>query len=105
MNVSKELEQVLLQVQKPARYTGGELNSVVKDPAGVRIRFAFCFPDLYEVGMSHLGMKILYGLFNEQEDVWCERVFAPGYGYGGTLCGSEAIPLFGLESREPIRGF
>ena len=104
MNVSKELEQVLLQVQKPARYTGGELNSVVKDPAGVRIRFAFCFPDLYEVGMSHLGMKILYGLFNEQEDVWCERVFAPDTDMEA-LMRERGIPLFGLESREPIREF
>lgn len=104
MNVSKELEQVLLQVQKPARYTGGELNSVVKDPAGVRIRFAFCFPDLYEVGMSHLGMKILYGLFNEQEDVWCERVFAPDTDME-TLMRERRIPLFGLESRDPIREF
>ncbi len=104
MNVSKELEQVLLQVQKPARYTGGELNSVVKDPAGVRIRFAFSFPDLYEVGMSHLGMKILYGLFNEQEDVWCERVFAPDTDMEA-LMRERGIPLFGLESREPIREF
>ncbi len=104
MNVSKELEQVLLQVQKPARYTGGELNSVVKDSAGVRIRFAFCFPDLYEVGMSHLGMKILYGLFNEQEDVWCERVFAPDTDMEA-LMRERGIPLFGLESRDPIRKF
>ena len=104
MNVSKELEQVLLQVQMPARYTGGELNSVVKDPAGVRIRFAFCFPDLYEVGMSHLGMKILYGLFNEQEDVWCERVFAPDTDMEA-LMRERGIPLFGLESRDPIREF
>ena len=104
MNVSKELEQVLLQVQKPARYTGGELNSVVKDSAGVRIRFAFCFPDLYEVGMSHLGMKILYGLFNEQEDDWCERVFAPDTDMEA-LMRERGIPLFGLESRDPIREF
>ena len=72
-----ELESLFGRVQKPARYTGGELNSVTKDPEQVRIRFAFCFPDIYEVGMSHLGMKILYGLFNRMEDVWCERVFAP----------------------------
>ena len=71
------IETLLDRVQKPGRYAGGELNSVVKDRAAVRIRFAFCFPDLYEVGMSHLGMKILYGLFNSMEDVWCERVFAP----------------------------
>lgn len=73
MNVRKALERVLLQVQKPARYTGGELGSVVKDAASVDVRFAFCFPDLYEVGMSHLGMKILYSLMNARDDIWCER--------------------------------
>ena len=72
-----KLERILAQVQKPGRYTGGELNSVVKDKAEVALRFAFCFPDTYEVGMSHLGMKILYSLLNEQPDIWCERVFAP----------------------------
>ena len=76
-NVKKALERVLLQVQKPARYIGGELGSIVKDPTKVDVRFAFCFPDLYEVGMSHLGMKILYALQNRREDCWCERVFAP----------------------------
>ena len=75
--MKEQLEKLFLQVQKPARYTGGELNSVMKDPADVRVRFAFCFPDLYEVGMSHLGMKILYGQFNSEPDVWCERVFVP----------------------------
>ncbi|MBR2339128.1 MAG: B12-binding domain-containing radical SAM protein, partial [Clostridia bacterium] len=69
------LEQLFERVQKPARYTGGELNSVVKEKSKVNVRFAFCFPDLYEVGMSHLGMKILYGLKNAVDDFWCERVF------------------------------
>ncbi|MGN0172395.1 MAG: B12-binding domain-containing radical SAM protein, partial [Acutalibacteraceae bacterium] len=73
----ERLESLFLRVQKPARYTGGELNSVYKDASKMTVRFAFCFPDLYEVGMSHLGMKILYGLYNSMEDVWCERVFAP----------------------------
>ena len=70
-------DDILQSVEKPARYTGGELNSVVKDPFKVDIRFAFCFPDVYEVGMSHLGMRILYGLLNERDDTYCERVFAP----------------------------
>ena len=72
-----ELEKILMKVQKPGRYTGGEWNSVVKDKHAVDVRFAFCFPDTYEVGMSHLGMKILYSLFNEKDYIWCERVFAP----------------------------
>ena len=71
------LEDLFRLVQKPGRYTGGELNSVTKDKQNIAIRFAFCFPDLYEVGMSHLGMKLLYGLYNQQDDVWCERVFMP----------------------------
>lgn len=104
MNVKKALERVLLQVQKPARYTGGELGSVVKDPAKVDVRFAFCFPDLYEVGMSHLGMKILYSLMNEREDVWCERVFAPGDDLE-RLMREHGIPLFGLESLDAITDF
>ena len=73
----EKLEQMLLQVQKPAQYIGGELNSVMKDKTRVDCRLAFCFPDKYEVGMSHLGMKILYSLYNQRENWWCERVFAP----------------------------
>lgn len=99
-----KLESLLGRVQKPARYAGGELNSVTKDPEQVRIRFAFCFPDVYEVGMSHLGMKILYGLFNRMEDVWCERVFAPDTDMEA-LMRENGVPLFGLESRDPIRDF
>lgn len=98
------LEQLFDKVQKPARYTGGELNSVVKDKHTVNVRFAFCFPDLYEVGMSHLGMKILYGLKNTVEDFWCERVFAPDTDME-TLMRENNIPLFALESRDPIREF
>ena len=98
------IETLLDRVQKPGRYAGGELNSVVKDRDAVRIRFAFCFPDLYEVGMSHLGMKILYGLFNSMEDVWCERVFAPDTDMEA-LMREESVPLFGIESGDPVREF
>ena len=78
----KEIEKLLQSVQKPARYAGGELNSVMKDKSKVALRYAFCFPDTYEIGMSHLGMKILYGVANAREDTWCERV-CPGGRYGG----------------------
>ncbi|MBQ9964191.1 MAG: TIGR03960 family B12-binding radical SAM protein [Clostridia bacterium] len=98
------LEQLFDKVQKPARYTGGELNSVVKDKRCVNVRFAFCFPDLYEVGMSHLGMKILYGLKNAVDDFWCERVFAPDTDMEA-LMRENRIPLFALESRDPVRDF
>ena len=93
---SNALESLFDRVQKPARYTGGELNSVIKDKERMAIRFAFAFPDLYEVGMSHLGMKILYGLFNAQPDVWCERVFMPDRDMEALLR-EEEIPLFALE--------
>ncbi len=99
-----DMEHLLLQVQKPARYSGGELGSVMKDKKDVFIRFAFCFPDLYEVGMSHLGMKILYGLYNREEDTWCERVFAPDADMEQKMREND-IPLFGLESRDPIKDF
>ena len=71
------LENIWMQVQKPGRYTGGEVNSTVKDKSSVSVRFALCYPDLYEVGMSNLGIKILYELMNARPDTWCERVFAP----------------------------
>ena len=98
------LEQLFDRVQKPARYTGGELDSVVKDKNKVNVRFAFCFPDLYEVGMSHLGMKILYGLKNAVDDFWCERVFAPDTDMEA-LMREHNVPLFALESRDPLRDF
>ncbi len=101
---NQQLEQLFLTVQKPARYSGGEMGSVIKDKSKVDIRFAFCFPDTYEIGMSHLGMKILYGLFNEREDIWCERVFAPWLDFEEVMR-REQIPLFALESRDPIRDF
>ena len=100
----RKFEELLLSVQKPGRYTGGELNSVIKDKSKIDVRFAFCFPDTYEIGMSHLGMKILYSLFNEREDIWCERVFAPWVDFEQVMQENN-IPLFALESRDPINIF
>ena len=102
--MNPELEKVLLKVQKPGRYAGGESNRVVKDQEQVDVRFAFCFPDVYEVGMSHLGMKILYGLFNEMDGVWCERVFAPWPDMEEQMR-EHQIPLYGLESGDAITNF
>lgn len=95
---------ILLKVQKPARYTGGEINSIMKDPSKVSVRFGFCFPDTYEIGMSHLGMKILYSLINEREDSWCERVFAPAADMEEEMRKNN-IALFGLESGDSVRNF
>ncbi len=100
----KRFEQLLLTVQKPGRYSGGEINSIIKDKSKIDIRFAFCFPDNYEVGMSHLGMKILYSLFNEREDIWCERVFAPWPDFEAVMRQND-IPLFALESKDSIKDF
>ena len=100
----KRLEQLLLTVQKPGRYSGGEVNQVIKDKSADTVRFAFCFPDTYEIGMSHLGMKILYSLFNEREDIWCERVFAPDTDMEQEMR-ANGIPLYGLESMDSIAGF
>ncbi len=99
-----KIEKLLLNVKTPARYIGGELNSVVKDKNKVDMRFAFCFPDTYEIGMSHLGMKILYSLTNERENFWCERVFAPDVDFE-KLMRENDIPIYGLESLEPIKDF
>ncbi|MGN0452759.1 MAG: TIGR03960 family B12-binding radical SAM protein [Ruminococcus sp.] len=101
---SKEVEKILLKVQKPGRYTGGELNSTVKDKEKVDVRFAFCFPDTYEIGMSHLGMKILYSLFNSYDYMWCERVFAPWVDMED-LMREKNIPLYALESGDPLTEF
>ncbi|MBQ8763590.1 MAG: TIGR03960 family B12-binding radical SAM protein [Clostridia bacterium] len=100
----KELEKFLLKVQKPGRYTGGELNSIVKDKSKIDIRYAFCFPDTYEIGMSHLGMKILYSLVNAREDAWCERVFAPWVDMEEVMRENN-IPLYALESGDAIKNF
>ncbi len=100
----KRLEQLLMTVQKPGRYSGGELNSVIKNPDDVDIRFAFCFPDTYEIGMSHLGMKILYSAFNAVDYIWCERCFAPWVDFEAVMR-ENGIPLFSLESRTPLDEF
>lgn len=102
--IKKEVEKILQYVQKPARYVGGELNSVIKDPDKVDIRYAFCFPDIYEIGMSHLGMKILYGLVNDREDSWCERVFAPDVDMEEQMRKNN-VSLFALESGDYIKDF
>lgn len=102
--INKEVEKILLKVQKPGRYVGGELNSVVKNKEDVDVRFAFCFPDTYEIGMSHLGMKILYSIFNNVPYIWCERVFAPWLDME-ELMNERNIPLFALESGDPITDF
>ncbi len=100
----EKIEKLLLKVQKPGRYTGGELNSVVKNKNDVDIRFAFCFPDTYEIGMSHLGMKILYSLINSRKDSWCERVFAPWVDMEKEMREAD-IPLYALESGDPVKDF
>ena len=102
--IKKEVEKILQYVQKPARYTGGELNSVVKNVQDISLRYAFCFPDTYEIGMSHLGMKIIYGLVNEREDAWCERVFAPDSDMEEQMRKNN-VPLFALESGDYIKDF
>ena len=94
----------MLKVDKAARYIGGEVNSVMKDKNEVEIRFAMCFPDVYEIGMSNLGMMILYNMFNQREDVWCERLFSPWPDLDKVMR-EKKIPLFALESQEPIRDF
>ncbi len=98
------LEKILPLVQKPARYIGGELNSALKDKNSVDIRYAFCFPDSYEIGMSHLGIKILYSVANDRPDTWCERVFAPWPDMEEKMR-EAGIPLYALESGDPIKDF
>ena len=102
--MDKRLERILPRVQKPARYVGGEYNAVMKDLSQVDTRVAFCFPDTYEIGMSNLGMRILYGIMNNMEGVWCERVFAP-WGDMEEEMRRAGLPLYALESGDPIRDF
>ena len=97
-------DEILLNIEKPARYIGGEVNAVMKDPSKVDIRFAMCFPDVYEIGMSHLGIQILYDMFNQREDVWCERVYSPWTDLDKVMR-EKKIPLFALESQDPVREF
>ena len=98
------LHRILTRVQKPARYVGGEYNELIKDKADVDVRVAFCFPDTYEIGMSNIGMRILYGVMNDMPRVWCERVFAP-WGDMEQAMRENAIPLYALESKDPVRCF
>lgn len=102
--LSEKIQKILLEVQKPGRYVGGELNSVVKDKDSVAVRYAFCFPDTYEIGMSHLGMKILYSVVNNRDDAWCERVFAPDNDMEEKMR-EQGIPLWALESGDSIKDF
>ena len=97
-------DDTLMRVDKPARYIGGEFNSVMKDPDSVEIRFAMCFPDVYEIGMSPLGIAILYDMFNEREDTWCERVYSPWVDLDQIMLDNK-IPLFALESQDPVKDF
>ena len=98
------LQRILPTVQKPARYTGGEFNEIKKNKEDVRVRVAFCFPDTYEIGMSNLGMRILYGVMNQMEGVWCERVFAP-WGDMESAMRANNLPLWALESQDPVKDF
>ena len=102
--LNKKLDKILPKVQKPGRYVGGELNSVIKNKEDVDVRFAFCFPDTYEIGMSHLGIKILYSIFNNVDYIWCERVFAPWIDMEQAMIEND-IPLYGLESGDPVSAF
>lgn len=97
-------DDILMKVDKPARYIGHEVNAIIKDKSKVNIRFAMCFPDVYEIGMSHLGIQILYGMLNDMEDVWCERVYSPWVDLDAIMR-RENIPLFALESQDPIKDF
>ena len=97
-------DEILLSVEKPARYIGNEVNSVMKNKDQVDIRFAMCFPDVYEIGMSHLGIQILYDIFNKREDTWCERVYSPWTDLDRVLR-EKQIPLFALESQDPVKEF
>ena len=102
--MNRQLQRILPLVQKPARYVGGEYGQIVKDKETVRLRVAFCFPDTYEIGMSNVGMRILYGIMNEMEGVWCERVFAP-WGDMEEQMRKHRLPLFALESHDPVKDF
>ncbi len=98
------LNRILPTVQKPARYTGGEFNEIQKDPSQIQVNVAFCFPDTYEIGMSNVGMRILYGVMNEMDGVWCQRVFAP-WGDMEDAMRRHQLPLWALESRMPVKDF
>ena len=102
--MDSRIERILMQVEKPARYTGGEVNQIIKNKDNIDLRVAFCFPDTYEIGMSNLGMSILYHTMNSLDYVWCERVFAP-WGDMAKAMTDAQIPLYALESGDPISDF
>ncbi|NLG25359.1 MAG: B12-binding domain-containing radical SAM protein, partial [Clostridiales bacterium] len=104
MTLSEQIDALMMRVLKPVRYVGGEFGSIMKEPDEVSVRYAFLFPDTYEVGMSHLGMKILYHIINRRADAWCERVFSPWVDMEA-LMREKGIPLFSLESRTPVKDF
>lgn len=104
MNLKEKIEKHLMEVQKPSRYIGGEVGSIIKDKSKTDVRFAFCFPDTYDIGMSHIGMKILYSLKNSRENFWCERCFAPDEDFEKIMREND-IPLYALESLDPIKEF
>ena len=97
-------DEILLTIEKPARYIGNEVNAVMKDKSEVAVRFAMCFPDVYEIGMSHLGIQILYDMFNQRDDIWCERVYSPWPDMDKVMR-DKKIPLFALESQDPVKNF
>ncbi|MBO4376350.1 MAG: B12-binding domain-containing radical SAM protein, partial [Lachnospiraceae bacterium] len=97
-------DDILMRIDKPARYIGHEYNAVIKDKADVSVRFCMCFPDVYEIGMSHLGIQILYDMFNRMDGVWCERTYSPWPDLD-KIMREEHIPLFALESQEPVKNF
>lgn len=97
-------DEILLQVEKPARYIGNEINMIKKNPKDVDIRFCMCFPDVYEIGMSHLGIQILYDMFNQRDDIYCERVYSPWMDMD-KIMREKNIPLFALETQDPIKEF
>ena len=97
-------DEILLQVEKPARYIGNEVNAVMKNKEDIDVRFCMCFPDVYEIGMSHLGIQILYDMFNQKDNVWCERVYSPWPDLA-EIMKEKQIPLFALESQDPIKDF
>lgn len=102
--MTDQFHRLLMRVQKPARYVGGEYNQIIKDKKDVDVRVAFCFPDTYEIGMSNIGMRILYGVMNEMSGVWCERVFAP-WGDMEDKMRAHGLPLLALESHDAVRDF
>jgi len=104
MDIQKKLDQLLKRVEKPGRYIGGEVNSIYKEDKDVDARFCFCFPDMYEIGMSYLGLQILYNILNREERVYCERSFAPGVDMED-LMRNEGLPLFSLETKKPLKEF